>query len=262
MNRRTERQIDRLSSPEGLAQTCWEFSNALGEGRWGSRYVTEVEINRSVVDVIGRENSLVEPIVSRLHVQFSAVKHEDDDGRQESYRIRTASSQEIDESEIPPFVMDAIFGEHGEEVPDDLHDHDYTDLDLPDRDMLDEVVIEREHSIEYVINQDGEIIDYSIGADYLFDGDSVHDHEYRESLEQGEGFIAVNNGIEFRPAVLTPLTKEVIDVESKRIEQRLAELGMQDEITEGVTRVVHTKRALSMLAIISSGMLDLKDVEV
>lgn len=238
-----------LVSNEGLADACRDFADHLTDSRWHSRSIRYARLERMVTDEIGKELGSVEPIVLTHTVVFNGFKpdrHED----AELYMVRSSISQEIEEEEIPPHVLREIFGSDDE---DDAED------DLQDEDDMSEILIEREQVLEYHIDDEGNIQDYKLEFNYKFDEEIVHTLDYDPTTEPGAittpTLVVDGIPVEARPVIVELLTKESADREVQDIENDLIELRFRNELGEVATPTDHIRRALSILAVVSSGMI-------
>gem|GEM_PF-2238021 len=261
-------------SPEYLANSLWDFSNALAAGRWNQRKIQRVSINREVVERLGFVEFVgdqeVQPIFNEISISFSAIKRgiEDEGGSFEVpyYKITSTTSQDIDKNDIPSDVLDKIF-EDGEEEEHPLHDimEESDDEGGFTADDLNMVELRRIQEVEYEINHDGGIEDYEISYAYSFDNTVVHEVGYNlVAARAASAMIPVGNDQinERRPLILPSLDADAIEREVEGFHAELmAFLFEQSEkdLMEftGQPEEEHRKRILGMISLLSSGFIKL-----
>ncbi|MFZ1301574.1 MAG: hypothetical protein WAQ27_03285 [Candidatus Microsaccharimonas sp.] len=269
----------RLQTAEQLNEANWNFANVLAMGKWSSNAIDRVGITRTVRESLGAEYELdeayIQPIMNELTLSFFALKKyvETKDGEDEvlipSYKIISTTSQEIEKLEIPEKVLEEIFEDFDEDEDDD-DDRDEDDEDYPinwAKQNLDEFDIHRVQQVEYDIDHEGEIEDYTISYEYLIDDRQVHEVSYTHSSDEYSWapiLLANGTSLEKRPVVLTVLTKDEIKLETKGIDTAFEEFMLEKSLREltalsGLPKEEHIRRLLSMIGLVSGGFIRFDD---
>jgi hypothetical protein len=261
---------------EYLTEAAWEFANKLAAGRWGYRSINQVAITRIVSEELGvevmRTNQDVLPIFTTIELSFRAIKQyiENESGRGSinvpSYTITSTVSQQIDKAEIPKHVLNEMFEDAEEEEAPfydliDMHGAEDEGAEWI-ADNLDEFDLTRSQEVEYDINHDGSLEDYSVRYLYLFDDTVVHTVDYTESSNEVL-FVPVQTGsgkvYERRPLVVRNVSEERIPAEIEGIDSEFEKFLMERslrELTEFTAqpREEHIRRILAMIGLLGSGL--------
>ena len=267
-----------ITNPDILGRVCWNLANRLTDGRWILDEVQGTDFSRTVSEKIGQRSFLsdkeIMPTLNDIHIGFFASKEVTKGYRGnpvdiDSYQLSMSIDQTIDQSEIPPYVLDEIF-EQVEEL-NDVHDEFDTEFDIPDRDNLDEFEVIRRQKITYDVSTSGEVTSYDLNYSYSIDDIEVHEVDY--CSEYGARLtIPIKIGksgeeVDQRPINVLFLTDAKIDTETGDLDTSWLEFineGTLREITSfgAQSQSEHRHQALAMVGLLTSGIFTLKNLTV
>lgn len=258
-----------------LATVCHVLTLKLSNRGWLRDDVRNIEFGRSITDRVGDAMDVDESesfqTYNTTRVDFYAdkipVRDEDNNALDLiRYKLVMAVRQTIEKDEMEPYIIDKIF-DAIEEADEDEEEYDVI-FDGITRDDLDDIDIEREIRLEYAIDQAGGIDGYELSHNYYFNGTAVHESVY-DTIHQAYRPPIMLAGtyevVDRKPLIDTPLTEESLPheiedidvtwlnfVQELRLEEML-ELGGQDQLA-------HRRQALSIIALLSSGMYTMRQL--
>ena len=278
MNIEHSRRVpERQLTEAHLAKRLYDFSNVLANGRWPyDTYM--VETTQCVIEQLGDEDeSDLGPIYNEVTVSFSAARQTlEEDGEMiivPHYSLTSTISQEIEKAEIPTHVLDAIFKEATEDQEslayEVLEDAGFSDLLEngtgfgvgDDSDNLDQFEIKRIQELEYSIDHEGKVEDYTVSYAYSFDDVIVHNAVYQLSNSKvltrpvyGVGGEVIDQQPIYVPHLdADALTGHLATLDT-RVETFFTEEALRILETEvDIPQKEHVRRALGMLGVVSSG---------
>lgn len=260
-NRRSQQQV--------LARTCFNLANQLTGGRWRHDKVRTTHLERSIVERQGLELLMhdVGPFHDEVLLSFRADKYLLDDDLEEgsgvTYTLNSSVSQDIKKDDIPRRVMDEIFEEMDE-------DDELSDLrEQPDDDGFEQLEITRQQETEYTIDEDGEVEEYSSTYKYFFDNQEVHEVGYSNTNGQVLT-VPIRNlrtleVLDARPLVVPPMDEETIRTSAFTIDEDWRRFLTDRELKAAFEfsaqpLLEHRRRAMSMIALLTSGIIPLSDL--
>jgi len=266
-----------IKDPQILGRICWNFANRLTDNKWILEEKRGTEFSRTERDVIGVDTIVGETeitsSVNDVRIGFFAAKrtvegykgHPMDIG---DYRVTMSISQSVQQSEVPPYILDEIF-ESKEEVDDDEEESYDTILDSVERDNIDDFEIKREQSVTYRIGDQGEIEAYYLSYSYLIEDEVVHDIDY--SSDYGTRITApialaeTGEIVDRKPAVLLYLSDAQLETEIKEMDESWFQYIQHQTITElaafgAQDQEQHRRQVLAMISLVSSGMCTLRQL--
>lgn len=262
-----------ITNPEILGRVCWNLADRLTGGRWLYDEVRASELTRMLSEKIGVGTMVgdreVFPTYNDIRAEFYAKKEaiESNDEKLidiDTYRLVMSVTQSIDESDVPPYVLDEIFS-----IKDDNDSEFETVLDRVSRNNLNEVEITREQIVIYDITGEGEVEGYELNYTYSFDDEGVHEATYNS--EEGVGITSPIKIVEAgkvedeRPAMLLVLTSAQLEKEIQDLDAKWVYFMEEQAVTEIVSfgaqsSYQHRQQALAIVGLISSGMYTLRDL--
>jgi hypothetical protein len=261
-----------ITNPEVLGRVCWNLSNQLTSGRWNSRSVRDAGYSHSQTERLGfytlSADSEIEPIYNRTNVDFYASKDsiEEDGGKVfdfATYRLMMSISQSVDQTEIPPVILDEIFAAKDE-------DSDYNGvLEDVNRDDMSIVEMMRGQTVTYEITDEGEIESHALSFEYTFDKETVYEMQYDSSegvrITAPIKIVGTGEVVDERPVIYTSLTNAQIESETKNLDESwvrfIGEMAFK-EITSfnEQDQYQHRHQALAMIGLLGSGIFSLRDL--
>ncbi|HEY8886272.1 MAG TPA: hypothetical protein VIM31_02095 [Candidatus Microsaccharimonas sp.] len=276
-----------ITNPETLGRVCWNLANQLTDKRWILDEVRDTDYLRRLREQIGFEVPLgdkeIQPTKNEVYAAFFATKqivegYRGNPADIDTYRLVMSIGQSIDESDVPPHVIDEIFAlkasyersdDDDDEDDDDDDDAFETVLDIVDRDNLDQFEITREQEIVYEITGGGDIETYDLTYTYLIDKESVHEIHY--SSEEGTRITApitissTGEEVDRRPAILLYLSDSQLETEVEEMDESWFQFIQERTMIEiasfgGQDQLDHRRQALAIIGLLGSGLFSLKDL--
>lgn len=176
------------------------------------------------------------------------------------YELKSTTSQVIDRSEMPATVKNEILSESDDDEEDDEEE---VHVLLVNESDFDDYEIQRQQSVTYLVDSNGEIGTYNLSFSYTLDGNEVYSQDYTTDFEEmmqvpiylrDTGVV-----IENRPAIIESLDKPSIKAHVHDIDQQWKDFLQATELREELefaaqSKREHTKRALSIISLLRSGL--------
>jgi len=259
----------RLKTPDHLVDEAWHLANNLTIGRWNRRNIQRTEMTRSVIEVIGRETELrdqdIEAVFTDITISFSAVKFHSNpklrDGDFPLYTLASTTSQNIAKSEIPQNVLDEILTDALEEGHPLYDEPD--ELSMTPAEKLEGSTLERSQQVVYAIDYEGDFHDYTLGYSYSINSESVHQIDYTHSETRKHLDAIDGTKDEVRSTEPVTLNGEAIEKDVNNIDSAFEQFIIDREFDNliefgGLPKEEHIRRALGMMSMFSSGIIDLR----
>jgi len=263
-----------ITEPEILGRVCWNLANKLTNEKWVLDATRNMEFSRSLKEQVGgvatyTEDAEIQPVFNGIHAEFYGTKHvvegyKGNPADFDTYRLVLAVNQSIDQSEIPPNVLEEIFEAKGDESDDDSDGVDSI-FDVIERDNLDSFEIIREQVVRYDVSGNGDIDTYDLTYTYSIDEEEVHEASY--SSEYGMRITApvtlaeTGEEVDRKPAITLLLTNAELEREVKNMDESLYHLAFAELASFGAQdQEQHRHQALAIISLLGSGLFSLKDL--
>lgn len=201
--RESFRPRNKYITPERLLRSCQNFANVLANNQWQEPETRNVCITRSITHVLGRnierQNNIpvenqyeLENTSMRLTVEFEADKEtlaEDADeiSLLEVFVVTSVMVRTVQPEELPELVREQMIERLRNTVAEDI------EAGVSTEDILRKFILEEKQSVRYVIDEDGEVDDYTTALHYLANGKKIVGKKYNHfsSVNKSAG---VQNG--------------------------------------------------------------------
>ncbi|MES2630944.1 MAG: hypothetical protein V4611_03225 [Patescibacteria group bacterium] len=186
-------------SPEMLVGACRKFANVLANNQWRDIESRNVCITRSYTQGIGmnftRTRDLpldyqydLENVFMRVTVEFEGDKEtltEDEKGiaLMETFVATTTMVRSVQPEEIPVAIRERMIKRLESTVAEDI------EAEMSVEDILRKFILEEKQTVCYVINDKGEIDDYTTSIAYLANGKKIIGKKYNhfQSIDESAG---------------------------------------------------------------------------
>lgn len=261
--------INRHSDGERVRDTCQRFAMVLTDKSWQRDDTLHARIQRelktviSIDEPIGTAGKLTTERRIAVSADFTAEKEQFgfDEHRQkplyeEVYTISASLREQVRPDELPEWIFEALSTKIAFKKDED-DDGQTLARDRVSLDTLYAFDFEKVSEVEYVINQAGDIDNYSVVCRYLFDNNFIDERSYSWEDEMVE---YVTNVIDSKSQEIytpndDPLTEEDIVKFQQSFDAAISSLQFdafeQDATEQGlyITEDTHCRRALGMIAL-------------
>ena len=261
-----------------LLKECRRFAEALSNGQWHDNENRRVGIKRDFQEVVAgfpvKNNGITLPEINiTTESNFLAQKEVigvEDDGitprLEEVYTISVAVKDAIDSSQLPEWIREQLM----EQIIEGDEDNEAGDIIEPSEQFLDNFHFTRETEMGYVIDESGDLNDFSMICRYAVDDDEIDKvtYSWAESMEATDLSVVDGKILEYRQSELPGITEEDFEairntfdsiVEAISAQQKFDALEqINNESGLYLDEGDHCRRAMGMLALSSRGMVGMR----